>query len=224
MFQRTFVIVAVFLLLGFTNIAKANVNNDFGDWTFTTINVPLPGKFDFQEVINTRVNEDWSHFSTVFLRSSVAYHLTPHVSLWAGHDWFGNFNDGFSYENRVWEQVMINHKLEKYNFSHRIRQEERIFPNNTGVATLRYLARVDHPMPYIKNDKWSLIAWDEIFVNENSNSANQAGYAENRAFAGAGYKFNDNIALELGYMMQHLHRPGDDGLNHWLFSNLVINL
>jgi hypothetical protein len=55
------------LLLCFLNIRPVTaVVNDFGEWNFTTINLPLTDKFSLQEVINTRVNEDWSHFGLLF--------------------------------------------------------------------------------------------------------------------------------------------------------------
>jgi hypothetical protein len=99
-----------------------------------------------------------------------------------------------------------------------------MFADMGGIATLRYLARVDTPMPFVKNDRFSLINWDEIFINYNSNEALRAGYSENRLFTGGAYKFSKNLTLELGYMLQHLSRAGDDSLNHWLFTSVVINL
>ncbi len=219
----TYIIFLGFLIFITNNPSHAKTSNDFGDWTFTTINLPINDKLTFQEVINTRVQSNLTDFSVLFLRSSFGYQVSPHVSLWLGHDWFGYFNTDFSQENRIWEQAIITHKYHQYHFLHRIRQEERIFPSDSSIATLRYLARVDRPMPFVKNDKYSLIAWDEAFVNYNSNDSIAAGFAENRVFAGAGYKFNKHCALEAGYMLQYLNKA-DDVLNHWLFTNLVINL
>jgi hypothetical protein len=221
--QLSQIIFFAILVLSSSNPSQAKVSNDFGNWNFTTITVPINDKFSFQEVINTRVQENFTDLSILFLRSGLAYHLTPHVSLWLGHDWFGFYNQDFSHKNTIWEQVLITHKYRKYSFLHRIRQEQNLIPHDGDIATLRYLARVDRPMPLIKNKKVTLIIWDEAFVNFNSNNTNNAGFAENRIFTGAGYQFNKNLALELGYMLQYLNK-NDDVLNHWLFSNLVINL
>lgn len=217
-------VILVFISLATSlHPCRAKTSNDFGQWNFVTITIPITDKLFCQEVINTRVQDNFSELSTLFLRSGLAYQVHPQVSLWVGHDWFGFFGEKFSHDNAIWGQALITHKHNKYSFMHRIRQEHNFIPHQGDIVTLRYMARMDRKMPFSKNPRIGLIVWNEAFVNYNSNDTSNAGFVQNRIFTGAGYKFNEHMALELGYMLQHINND-DDKLNHWLLSNIVINL
>jgi hypothetical protein len=198
------------------------VKNDFGQWNFTTINIPLGEKFFIQELINTRINDNMSDIGLFFTRTGLAYRLNKHTSLWVGYDWFAIFNEPFTHENAVWGQVMVNHEIGKNRIMHRLRQEHNFIPHDEDVPTLRYMLRLDRDLPLVKNEKFTLITWDEAFVNYNDNRGVPSGFAQNRYFIGAGYRINHNLALELGYMLQHVIND-EDSLNHWILSNVVID-
>jgi Protein of unknown function (DUF2490) len=199
------------------------VENDFGQWNFTTINLPLGEKFFIQELLNTRVNDNMSDVALFFTRTGLAYRLNKHTSLWVGYDWFAIFNEPFTHENAVWAQVMVNHELAGNRIMHRLRQEYNFIPHDEDVPTLRYMLRLDRDMPLIKNEKFTFITWDEAFVNYNDNRGVPSGFAQNRYFIGGGYRVNQNLALELGYMLQHVIND-EDRLNHWLLTNIIIDI
>ena len=57
-------------------------------------------------------------------------------------------------------------------------------------------------------------------------SGPQTGIDQNRIFVGINRKLNENISIEGGYQLQHLHKKGSlpDGLNHFILVNLNVNL
>jgi hypothetical protein len=65
------------------------------------------------------------------------------------------------------------------------------------------MIRLMHPLA--AEPRLSLIAWDEFFIRLNTTQAGgQAGFDQNRAFAGLGWTFNKNVRTEVGYMNQYL--------------------
>ena len=78
--------------------------------------------------------------------------------------------------------------------------------------------------PFTK--EWSGIASEEIFFNLNSvNWGPTQGFDQNRVFVGAGYKFNDIVKTEFGYMNQYVNRNlKADFIDHQLSLNLFVNV
>src|SRR5690606_2349588 len=97
-------------------------------------------------------------------------------------------------------------KIRKLSLTNRTRLEER-FIEDTGGASIRGRHMLRGSYPVGKSQKWSLVAYDELFVNFNSVSNGPAsGLDQNRAFAGINRKLNEHANVEAGYMMNYVNR------------------
>ena len=108
----------------------------------------------------------------------------------------------------------------------RTRLEERnnISQANANGPSVRFRQRLKYEYPFTK--EWSGIASEEIFFNLNSvNWGPTQGFDQNRVFVGAGYKFNDIVKTEFGYMNQYVNRNlKSDFIDHQLSLNLFVNV
>lgn len=203
--------------------SSARVVNDLSSWSFATLTVPLNEKFFLFEQINPRINDNISNFDVLFVRTALGYHLTPRLSLWAGYDWFTNYNfNEVKHEHRPWQQIQYNRNFRWLETINRLRIEERIFTDADTVTRLRYMLRLAKPLDQEK--KWRFILQDEIFFNLHSGSQREGGFDENRLFVGINRTFNEHVNLDFGYQFQHVNIEQTDLLNHSILANLFINL
>ncbi len=212
----------ILFILFIQSPAQAKTENDLSYWSFTTITLPITDKVRLLSQINPRLNDNLSNFDTLFLRNGIGYYLTDNVSIWAGYDWFTNYNfDEVRHEHRPWQQIWITNNYKNLELQNRTRLEERIFNNSDVVTRLRHMLRLS--LPFNKAKTWRYVAQEEFFLNFNSGSSGDSGYAENRIFLGLNRQFNDRLNLDFGYQLTHINRD-DDLLNHTLLTNLYINL
>lgn len=128
------------------------------------------------------------------------YHFSNNVIFGASYA-HGDIDSSFDVnniphtkENRIIEQLVLLHKLNKIGLSHRFRLEQRFleFPNeNILKHRIRYRFKVKFPL----NKTIFISTYDEIHFN-----LNEFDFQQNRAFAGLGIKFNKNMNTVLGYV------------------------
>ena len=115
--------------------------------------------------------------------------------------------------------------------------EERWIEHSAGTALrFRQMLKVSYPLPMAPD--WSLVGYDEIFINLNSvdtvddvrggGKAPGAGIDQNRFFLGVNKTFNQYFNVDIGYQNQMLNSRTLEGnanwINHILLLQLYINL
>ncbi len=98
-----------------------------------------------------------------------------------------------------------------------------------GVSVrARYKLKGFYPLGH--SNKWSLVLFDELFVNLNSpENGPHSGVEQNRINAGILRKITDNFSIEGGYQLQHRFISGpnnpkqSDLINHFLLLYLNYN-
>ncbi len=167
-----------------------------------------------------------SGMSALIIRPALGYQVTPHVSIWQGYAWAPTFQPEFRDENRLFQQLLIENKIKKLSLTNRTRLEERFIEDTNGASIRgRHLLRGSYPLG--KAQKWSVVAYDEFFVNFNSVSNGPAsGFDQNRSFAGINRKLNEHVNVEAGYMFNYVNRrePGLDRINHIILLTLNMNV
>ena len=217
---------------------------DFRLWTPVYLNVKLPNRFLAYMEVNPRIGDDVTNIDQLLLRPALGYQLTDNISIWQGYGWVGNFNqkhtppqDPFFMENRIFQQVIYTDTFSSFKFMSRTRMEERFIQNAGGTALrFRQMFKVSYPLP--KAPEWSLVAYDEIFMNLNSvdtyrDASNGghgpgAGIDQNRFFLGMNKKFNQYFNVDIGYQNQMLNNRTKEGnanlINHILLIQFYFNL
>jgi hypothetical protein len=183
------------------------------------------------------------------IRTGINYTLSKDISINAGYA----FAETFAYgdypvanafpEHRVYEQVVIKNPIGNVDVSHRFTLEQRfvgkvVIQNGkentdyTFLNRMRYRLRTEMPLKKnIVNNSWSIILQDEIFIGWGKNIGVSI-FDQNRLAVLLGYRINQNIKIEAGYINQVLQqgqRINDQAVfqynNGFMIStHLLINL
>ncbi len=230
MVQRLYhmLLVAV-VIIATSNPARAQTLDDTGIWLATVGNgvfkslsedLPLHWSFD----THYRMRDDSNGFDQSILRPGLGLKFAEDQILWAGYAWINNSpvsGDSFD-EHRFWQQWTATPSMGAWSFQHRSRLEQRWLETGDDIGMRwRQMHRVQKTLSGCP--QWSLIAWDEAFFHLNDTDwGAEAGFDQNRAFLGFGFKRCSRAAVrtEIGYLNQFTNQQGGgDGMNHILSIN-----
>lgn len=213
----------------FASIVSANdgPSSEFQNWMSINTNVYLTDKVRAFLEVSPRLTENQTNLSTGILRPAIGYDLTDNWTVWAGYVMIASNkpnDNNYNFEHQSYQQLTYRTTIGNTNYELRNALEERYLPSDVGFRTRNRL-RAEYIFP--NQNTWSLVGYDEIFMNFNDVSASnvRSGAAQNRAYVGVGYRFNTNVQLETGYMNQYVWNKGDvyDQSNHIWSSNLNLN-
>jgi len=157
--------------------------------------------------MQSRWDDNWSHWYQGMFRAAVGYSLSDRATIWAGYTYLPTQQVGKAsvQQQDVWPGFRYVLPTDFGTVTLRAMVESNFLPGNGDTVRVRpsQMIRFLHPLKF--EPRLSLIAWDEVFVRVNTTPAGgRSGFDQNRAFAGAGWTFNPNIRAELGYMNQYL--------------------
>ncbi len=207
---------------------------------------------DYNE--NTTTGNIYNNLNQHVLRPYIHYQANPNVRLslmplgWIGSN---RFKEGsttaFFAELRVAPQVIFSQSFGRLKIDNRMRYEFRWFGNNQAVSDfhipysgdfsntvfkMRYRNqfKVSLPLNHPKMQDKTLYfqAYDEVFVNLGSNVASTNLLDQNRVLVGLGYRLNQFVSVEAGYMKQSIFRfnnasKNNEDINNIFQINLAVN-
>ena len=215
-----FGIVGFMLLLPKLSIAQ---ESSLGNWLIYIGNKKLNSKWSIHNEVQYRNYNAIGDLEQLLLRTGIGYNLTENnnnILFGYGYilseNYIGDSDDKISVnEHRIFQQFTTKQSLWKVKLSHRYRFEQR-FVESDFKMRFRYFLGLNIPLQYKDDGKNPLYlsAYNEIFLNTKS-----AVFDRNRVYAGLGYKINDNIKIELGYMNQFFETDSRDQINLITFVN-----
>ena len=176
----------------------------------------------------------------LLLRPAVNFELNPSVVLTAGYGFvdtfrYGDYPTAYRFpEHRLFEQVLLKHKIGKLDLQHRYRLEQRFFgvrsdPAIDRIDSSRYENRFRHltrvNIPLTADKKVYIGTFDEFFINFGENVAANV-FDQNRAYVALGLPVAKGTKIEIGYMLQIIQQRNGRVFeyNHTLQVNLFSNL
>ncbi len=180
------------------------------------------------------------------LRVGLNYQINSKIQLRSGYAWIetypygdipiNGFGKDFT-EHRAFEAITLTDKISIIDFSHRFMLEQRWVGRYTNILLnkedeflflnrLRYMFRLQLPLKgkTIEDKMPYLAMYDEILVGFGKN-VNENIFDQNRLGILLGYKFNNSLRIETGYLNQILQLGREiDGRN--IFQNnqgLIVN-
>lgn len=170
-----------------------------------------------------RVDEIKNWQQSLF-RTGINYALRKDVSLNAGYAFaetfpYGDYPVAIAFpEHRIYEQVVIKNPVGKIEISHRFTLEQRfvgkVLMQNGERHTdyiflnrMRYRLRTEAPLKTkaVNKSNWTVIFQDEVFIGWGKNIGANV-FDQNRLAVLLGYKLNQNIKFEAGYLNQILQQ------------------
>ena len=207
-------ILASFIVL--TSIGLQAQESYFRTWGILNINQKIDEDWSFQSDIQYRAYEDLDQLQQLLIRGGIGYNLTENNNtILAGYAYIQNrtpsVDDNFAHnhEHRLYQQFNTKHALQRFNFAHRVRVEERFLEHDTQFR-FRYQLTATVPLNNAKliENTWYLKAYDEIFLQ----AVNNKTFDRNRLGLSFGYVISPTFSLEAGYMLQSLKASHTDQL------------
>jgi hypothetical protein len=166
---------------------------------------------------HARYRDGVSDLGLTIIRPGIGWRLTDSTTAWAGYARVvGRRDNGPNVEeDRAWEQFTYPFvDLLGGSLTGRTRLEQRYIDSadDTGHR-LRQSVRWTRP---IGTSDWTWIAANEVFINLNDTDFGaDTGYAQNRAYAGLGWKPVPGLGFEFTYLNNHIDNPfGDNAKNN----------
>lgn len=163
-------------------------------------------------------NKNWSAYTEFQLRSlsfydrfyyyewkgGITYSFLSQYSITAGGGVYNTFNEGEHFENysrqkevRLWQQFIMDQKLSILEIEHRYRTEQRF--KNDYENRFRY--RLNVSVPFNKKEI-TMKTWYGSVYNELFFSDDKPHFSRNRFQIGMGYRFNEVLGLQTGWIRQ----------------------
>ena len=188
-----------------------------GNWLIYIGSKQLNSKWNFHHEVQYRNYNAIGDLEQLLLRTGLGYNIGKKSNLLLGYGYInsenytGNDEEKFTVEeHRIFQQLITKQNLGKVALQHRYRFEQR-FVESDFKTRFRYVLSMNIPL---KNPKYYLSAYNEIFLNGSSSV-----FDRNRIYGGLGYKFSKGIKMELGYMNQVFETASRDQINIITFVN-----
>jgi len=207
--SATLVLLASILLVPGASGALA-ASGDGQVWMQGIVRVALPQRFRLWLEVQPRLGGDG--LRQLLLRPALGYQVTPSWSVWQGYGFTPSF-DPYRRENRLYQESLLDLSFGGLRMVNRTRLEERFIEGAEGVSLrARHLLRFTHPVD--RDRRWFVAISDEAFATlDDTSGGPQAGFDQNRAYAGIRWQATPRLALEIGYLHQFVNRPSDDDLS-----------
>ena len=210
------VVLSIGLLLPL--LAQGQESN-LGNWLIYIGNKKVNTKWNIHNEVQYRNYNAIGDLEQLLLRTGAGYSFNDgqsNILLGYGYIHSENYVGGTDEkksinEHRVFQQFTTKQQIGKVKLNHRYRFEQRIVEGDFKMR-LRYFVAVN--VPLTTQGRIYLSAYNEIFLNTASKV-----FDRNRLYGGIGYKLNDNVRFELGYMNQFFEISGRDQLNIISFVN-----
>ena len=210
------VVLSIGLLLPL--LAQGQESN-LGNWLIYIGNKKVNTKWNIHNEVQYRNYNAIGDLEQLLLRTGAGYSFNDgqsNILLGYGYIHSENYVGGTGEkesinEHRVFQQFTTKQQIGKVKLNHRYRFEQRIVEGDFKMR-LRYFVAVN--VPLTTQGRIYLSAYNEIFLNTASKV-----FDRNRLYGGIGYKLNDNVRFELGYMNQFFEISGRDQLNIISFVN-----
>ncbi|HAN37593.1 MAG TPA: hypothetical protein DCQ29_01710 [Chitinophagaceae bacterium] len=222
---RCAVALVCFFLLTRSSIAQSKqVRYQNHSWTSLNTSMRIAKHWSIITDVHYRANNFFASPNFYFFRVGGQYHFNQHLSvaLGYGHLWLAPSKTGwhtYSNENRIYQQVQYTYKTQRWQWIHRIRNEQRwqqiitndIATNNYKLTNrIRYLLGANYTI-FKQHPKLPTLALaNELCLQFGENTALNT-YDQNRFFIGAKMPLRKYLSFDIGYML--LYQKKADGLN-----------
>jgi hypothetical protein len=216
----------LFVLFGIS-LQVSGQQNDFGSWNVINTKLNLSEKWNVFNELQVRSQSFYDNHFYYEIKGGVSYEISKNFSVLLGTGKYKTFTDGGSFkqpvtasEYRLWQQITMNHFLDRLKFEHRYRIEQRWF--TTGYRNrFRYRLNVAVPLnnKKITAGTFYASAFNEIFLTNT-----EPYFERNRFFSGLGYQINDHFTIQPGYVYQYDYRNGEGSGKHFFQLTLMIEI
>jgi len=208
--------VALTLLLTLPVFLNAQDSN-FGNWIMYFGNKKIDTKWNIHNEVQYRNYNVIGDLEQLLLRTGLGYTFNEgknNVLLGYGYILSENYIDNTNSkqtvnEHRIFQQFISLQTIGSVKLNHRYRFEQRFIEDDFKLR-FRYFLGLNIPID--NTNKYYFSAYNELFLNTEN-----VIFDRDRIYFGLGFKVNDNIKIEAGYMSQLFEASSRDQLNVMTF-------
>jgi hypothetical protein len=198
-------------------------------WQQLFLFVPLNKQWGIHGEYQWRRTDGFKNGQQGLFRTALQYRVNEQLAVQLGYAEvethpYGDYpiaSNGRFPEHRIYQQVLLQQKLNRAQVSHRFRMEQRFLgkvkPGTkrevddwTFLHRFRYQVRVKQPLWQAKKQTLYVVLADELFIGAGKNLGINI-FDQNRLMTLIGFTFNKNISAETGYLNQTLQQWLDSG-------------
>ena len=203
----------ILLFTGFQRVSGQAIEKN--GWLFWSHQQKLSERWQFSSDVQVRSADKLGYANTLLIRPGVGYKLKADQTITVGYTYFGTWereNQESVHENehRVFEQFQIENKIQRTEITNRFRLEQRFLDQEGDrffAQRLRHYITTQIPLftdPLFEKGTF-LTVQNELFLNvEGQAKLGTKLFDQNRSYLGLGYRFNDKIEMEAGYMFRYI--------------------
>ena len=202
----------------------------FNGWLAANNTFRVNQKFSVHLDVQARSTDQLEYLNTFIFRPGLNWHFRKNMIATVGYGLIQNRRtnagvSGYAPEQRIWQQLIINHNAGFIPIQHRFRLEQRFISQtmvedndlkvsgNTFANRIRYFNRAVIPFngskPFVKGLFGAL--QNEVFLNLGDKSAvNGKFFDQNRLYLALGYRLSAKFDLEAGYLNQYVSGSNDN--------------
>lgn len=216
-------ITCILGLLFFFNLSYAQ-KTEYGNWLIYFGDVKMQNRWNWHHEVQYRNFNLIGDIDQILLRTGIGYNLTENnhnIHLGYGYIYNERYKNGSdskisSSENRIYQQFITRQSSGRFYWQHRYRFEQRFFKDDFKLR-LRYFLSLN--MALNKNEMSDhtlyLSTYNEIFMQTKGSY-----FDRNRFYGGLGYRWNNHLRAEMGWMQQALSDTSRSQLNLIMFVQL----
>lgn len=199
-------------------------SSDLGNWLVYLGNKKINNRWNIHHEAQYRNYNAIGDLEQLLLRTGVGYNLTENNNnVLLGYGFIHSQNyvaEGEKVgnnEHRIFQQFITRQNIGRVAIQHRYRYEQRWIENAPFRQRFRYSLSLNIPINTTSMNDKSVVyfsTYNEIFLNDRGNI-----FDRNRLYGGMGYRVNQLVGFEIGYMNQFLNNNGRDQINLITFIN-----
>jgi hypothetical protein len=186
--------------------------NEIGTWNILNVRDKIGKKFTIMAEGQIRSLSFYNQFHYYEIKTGIGYAINKSFTVLGGIGRFNTYQVGGNFlepaqqkEIRTWLELVMKQPLDRLQFEHRYRAEQR-FTTNGYRNRFRYRLALLIPLnaPEIKEGSIYTIAWNELFLGDM-----EPFFQRNRSFIGLGRKM-EVLTLQSGIVYQYDYRLTDE--------------
>ncbi|MEI6677220.1 MAG: DUF2490 domain-containing protein [Mariniphaga sp.] len=200
--RRIFIIILTTIcLISIYSFSRAQSDHLLGNWSTLIVKGKITSKISTINEIHFRSSNYSLKYDYYEIKAGVSYAFANNFYGLIGSGIYRTYQTGELFqlplqqkEFRTWLELNYKYVIKRLNFEHRLRLEQRFFPDNykNGLK-----CRLGIICPVNKSEMVQgsiyLSTGDELFFAQHNPII-----TKNRFYAGAGYKINENTAFQIG--------------------------
>lgn len=206
--------------------AQTEAEQSLGNWLMYFGNNKLSEKWNLHTEAQYRLYGGIENFNQLLLRTGLTFVISPSADVTFG---YANITSESFYkgeeainknEHRIWQQLILKNNVGRVMFNHRYRIEQRWETSEQAgdryLNRLRYRLHVTFPLNpegLIPGSTY-ISFYDEIFIH-----VNDTPFDQNRLYGGFGYRVNEELTIETGFLRNRLGNFNFNRLQFAVFFN-----